>query len=65
MKMNEQQFREHSSCYDGYCKHCDCITREGNTEPDAANYECPECGKMSCLGMDFAVVMGHLTIIED
>jgi hypothetical protein len=65
MKLTEKQFRSHRGYYDGYCIHCDSITRDGGTEPDAENYECPECEKMSCLGMDYALMGDHFEFIDE
>lgn len=65
MKLSEKDFRIHRGGYDGYCIHCDAITRDGGTEPDAERYECPECEKMSCLGMDYALMGDHFEFISD
>jgi hypothetical protein len=65
MKMTEQQFRSHRNYYDGYCIHCDAITRDGGTEPDAKNYECFECERMSCLGMDYALMGDYFQFVSE
>lgn len=65
MKLTANDFRSHRSYYDGYCVVCKDITREGGTEPDAENYECPECGEAACIGMDYALMGDHLEIVED
>ena len=64
MTLTTEEYHEHSDCYDGYCTKCDAITRDGDTEPDAENYKCPECGNMSCMGIEQALLCGHLEIEE-
>lgn len=64
MNMTTFQFKVHSAGYDGYCKRCDAVTREGGTEPDAEDYTCDECGHESCVGMDFALLREYIQIVE-
>jgi predicted RNA-binding Zn-ribbon protein involved in translation (DUF1610 family) len=64
MKITEADFQQHAKDYDGYCMHCDKITTEG-VEPDAANYECPECGHMSVFGVEMALIMGRIQFIDE
>jgi hypothetical protein len=62
MKMTESEFRDHCNEYNGYCVNCNCIGRWGNTEPDAEEYECDECGDNTCMGIEQAMLMGHISI---
>jgi hypothetical protein len=62
MQMNENDYQEHVDSYDGYCTHCDAVTREGMTEPDAERYPCDECGKQAVMGVELALVCGHIEI---
>lgn len=62
--MTEFEFRQHEEEYNGYCVRCRDITRFGGTEPDAEEYPCEECGKTEVIGMHWALMMGHLIIIE-
>lgn len=63
MKLTENEYREHRNEYNGYCTECDDIGRWGCTEPDAENYECEECGESKAMGIDNALIMGHLDIV--
>jgi hypothetical protein len=65
MQLSIREFKKHSRLYDGYCTHCDAITRSGRTEPDAENYECPNCEKKSCLGMDYALMGDYLQFPDE
>ena len=65
MKLTKEQFQSHRSYYDGYCPHCDAITRDGSTEPDAENYECSECEQMTVLGMDYALMGDHFDFVNE
>jgi len=62
MKMSEEEYRENSDDYNGYCTNCKDIGRYGSTEPDARNYECEDCGKKTCFGIEEALVMGLIEI---
>ena len=43
--------------YEGFCTTCQRFTNT-ETEPDAVQYECVECGNMTVYGTDEAVLMG-------
>lgn len=47
--------------YSGYCLHCDDITTEHGVEPDAQEYECPNCGNHTMMGLENALIIGKLT----
>ena len=46
----------------GYCTDCDDITRENGVEPDADGYECPACGHQSVMGLETAILLGHIQV---
>lgn len=62
MLMKISEYHEACESYDGYCKNCDDIGRFGETEPDAQGYECEECGKNTCMGVEMAFMVGDITI---
>lgn len=48
----------------GGCTQCGVITHYG-CEPDAREYECPECGKRSVYGLEELMMMGMLDIEDE
>lgn len=44
----------------GYCSFCEIFISEGGIEPDASEYECPECGNLTLYGIEEAVLRGLL-----
>jgi hypothetical protein len=62
--MTVEEYESHQENYDGFCKICNEVTREGDTEPDADSYECPKCENHSCVGMQLALVVG-LIVLDD
>jgi len=65
MKMTEDQYRLHCEDYDGYCETCDKVTRFGLTEPDAEEYECPDCEQSACCGIEQALIAGMIEIVTE
>ena len=65
MNMSEAEYRDHCESYDGYCKKCDDVGRFGDTEPDAENYPCEECGQHACMGIEQALLMGLIEITDN
>lgn len=64
MTLTMSEYLTHVDNYDGYCTKCDAITRAGMTEPDAREYDCPECLNNTCMGVEQALLEGHLTITD-
>lgn len=64
MKMTSDQFEEHQADLSGYCSECDAITTS-DVESDAQDYECPECGNNTVMGVDQALLMGNIEITDD
>jgi hypothetical protein len=62
MTMSEDDYHEHTNNYDGYCVECDDVTRDGMTEPDARLYFCDQCEHNTCMGIEEALVEGHIEI---
>jgi hypothetical protein len=56
--ITQEDFQEHIDSDDGFCLECNAFTRFGDTEPDAENYPCDECGHDSCLGAEQALIEG-------
>lgn len=65
MKMTEQEYHNFCDNYAGYCTICDDVTRDSDTEPDAENYFCPDCGNDSVLGIELALLSGFIEIEWD
>ena len=61
--MTPQEFLEYQESYQGYCTNCNFWTREC-TEPDAEDYDCPECGENTVIGAENALIMGEIEIDE-
>jgi hypothetical protein len=64
MKMTTSEYLNHTNNCDGYCPDCNDVTRNGDTEPDAEEYECYECGEETCMGIEQAMLYNHLLIVE-
>jgi len=47
--------------YLGWCPECGDFTRD-STEPDAENYDCPECEQDIVVGAENAMIMGLIDI---
>ncbi len=62
IEMTESDYMSYRNGYDGYCTDCNAVSRYGCTEPDAENYECDECGENTAIGIDNALIIGHIEI---
>jgi len=62
MKMTMGEYQDACHDYEGYCKKCDEITKFSGCEPDAEEYECPECGEFSVYGIEEAMIMGWIDV---
>jgi hypothetical protein len=60
MQLKVEDFHTHVENNDGYCTVCDDVTRTGGTEPDAREYPCPKCGQLTVMGVEQALVEGHI-----
>jgi Zn finger protein HypA/HybF involved in hydrogenase expression len=64
MSVTFEEFEEAQSNDMGYCTECKDFTREC-TEPDAENYDCPECGSYTVFGAKQAMLMGLILTDDD
>jgi hypothetical protein len=64
MKISLAEYRRHCADYDGYCTHCKEINPGGH-EPDAMGYLCDECNMPESMGVETAMIMEYITIIEE
>lgn len=65
MRLSEADFQAHCDNHDGFCTNCDKVTREGMTEPDASGYKCPDCKRLSVVGMELALIAGDIEVEDD
>ncbi len=65
IEMTVEEYQEHVDSDDGYCTVCNEVTRFGDTEPDAEKYPCPDCNGNTCMGIELAMVAGHIDIVDD
>lgn len=62
-KMQEEEYYSLREEYSGICLACGEV-RWGDTEPDARNYPCEECGENKAFGIEELVIMGKVEILE-
>jgi len=60
--LTAEEFQEYQDCHQGICSKCHAL--KDQCEPDAENYECPECGEHTVNGMEWALMKGLIDIIE-
>lgn len=63
MKTTQGRYAEATEEYHGYCTNCDDFTNDHGVEPDAEKYKCDECGMMTVMGAEQALIMGHITFV--
>ena len=56
-----ETYQEMCDSYTGFCTNCKDFTREC-TEPDAEDYDCPECEQNTVVGTEQALVLGLITV---
>ena len=61
-KMRQDVFKQHCDEHDGICLACSGIAYS-DTEPDAENYLCDNCGEEEVYGIENLLIMGHIQII--
>jgi hypothetical protein len=47
-------------CNEGVC--LDCGAEAYGVEPDASGYQCESCGEHSVMGMEDAIIDGHIEV---
>jgi len=60
-KINIDKYMKMTDSYMGFCTTCQDFTR-GITEPDAEEYDCPNCGKDTVMGTEQALLLGKIVI---
>lgn len=60
MQLKVEDFHAHVERNNGYCKNCDEITRFSGVEPDAREYDCPQCGQKTLYGIEQALIEGFI-----
>lgn len=59
-KMTEEEYLEHVSNDEGICLNCGEF--RDSTEPDAENYPCEFCNENKVMGLELALIAGHIDI---
>jgi hypothetical protein len=62
--MTEQDYLDAVSDNVGYCTTCKEFTRDC-TEPDAMEYDCPECEMNTVMGAEQALISGVIEFSEE
>lgn len=53
-----EDIQELQESWGGVCLHCGCV------ELDAQEYYCEDCGATSIMGIESAIMLGYINIIE-
>lgn len=59
--VTEEQYQDAVDNDMGWCTICKDFTREC-TEPDAENYDCPNCQSHSVIGAELAMIDGEIEV---
>lgn len=62
MRLSEAEYEEHVLCHAGFCPACDDVTMRDGVEIDAVDYLCPDCGAKVVMGIETALMAGHLEL---
>lgn len=62
--MTEEQYVELQDSYSGICLACGAV-RFGDTEPDADDYPCEECGENKVQGIENALISGQVAFTDN
>ena len=62
MNMTEEEYHSYTNDFAGYCTSCKDVTNHSGVEGDAEGYECEECGESTVMGVEQALLMGHISI---
>lgn len=60
--VTESEYKDACDSNLGFCIECKKFTRE-MVEPDAENYECPECESNNVFGAEQSLILDHIQII--
>jgi len=58
--MTNDEFRRLRESYDGICVKCGDVSED--VEPDARDYECPDCGSESVCGIEALLIDGLIEL---
>ena len=61
MKLSSDEYLAGTDDHELYCPDCDDITGS-NAEPDAEGFHCPDCGGNNAMGLEQAMLLGHIGI---
>lgn len=59
--VTEERYLDAVDAFEGWCKKCKEFTRD-MTEPDAEDYDCPECECDSVVGAEQGLLLGEFDI---
>jgi hypothetical protein len=62
--MTEVEYRMYRDEYAGICTTCMDVTADSGVEPDACGYECPACECPTLYGVEEALMMGLVEIVN-
>lgn len=62
IELTESEYRLHEEEYNGFCLACG-ATAYGDTEPDARNYTCDECGEEKVFGIPELLLMSRVRLV--
>ena len=65
IRLSPSDYQEACDCYEGYCMSCNDITNDSGVEPDAEGYKCCDCGENAVMGIENALMAGHIVFDED
>lgn len=60
VSMTEDEIQDAVCDNAGFCTACKAITSPGGVEGDAENYPCPKCHKRTVMGIEVALILGHI-----
>jgi len=60
--LKEEEYMRLTEECAGYCSMCNEITKDSEVEPDAEEYQCPQCGEATVCGIEQALLMGKIEI---
>jgi Zn finger protein HypA/HybF involved in hydrogenase expression len=62
-RVNHDVYRDACRQYQGWCTACQDFTRD-MTEPDATEYDCPECRGLTVVGAEQAFIEGIIEVLD-
>ena len=59
---SDDEITEMTKYHEGVCLECGEVIE--NVEPNAGNCECPDCGTISLVGIEKALILGKIGVTE-